>query len=187
MIFFLPCRIIDQLPKPNYHLLCHFLCVLYHISRRSTHNLMSAANLGVCVGPSLLWSDSPAMCPTEDLRTVPALVEILITHCELLCGPHVPNLLGDPRDSGTEESDCKCAANMPIAINYWSREALQGRVFDPFLYLNNLCWLHILLLYLPTYDFNLISISCFLFHWVSKSRRIMKLTPNLFLTILFYY
>lgn len=100
-------RIIDQLPKPNYHLLCHFLCVLYHISRRSAHNLMSAANLGVCVGPSLLWSDSPAMCPTEDLRTVPALVEILITHCELLCGPHVPNLLGDPRDSGTEESDCK--------------------------------------------------------------------------------
>ncbi|XP_050442931.1 rho GTPase-activating protein 20-like isoform X2 [Adelges cooleyi] len=97
--------IIDQLPKPNYHLLCHFLCVLYHISRRSTHNLMSAANLGVCVGPSLLWSDSPAMCPTEDLRTVPALVEILITHCEVLCGPHVPNLLGDPRDSGTEESD----------------------------------------------------------------------------------
>ncbi|XP_025413731.1 rho GTPase-activating protein 20-like isoform X3 [Sipha flava] len=97
--------IIDQLPKPNYLLLCHFLCVLYHISRRSTHNLMSAANLGVCVGPSLLWSDSPAMCPTEDLRTVPALVEILIAHCELLCGPHVPNLLGDPRDSGTEESD----------------------------------------------------------------------------------
>ncbi|XP_050530835.1 rho GTPase-activating protein 20-like isoform X2 [Daktulosphaira vitifoliae] len=97
--------IIDQLPKPHYHLLCHFLCVLYHISRRSNHNLMSAANLGVCVGPSLLWSDSPAMCPTEDLRTVPALVELLITHCEVLCGPHVPNLLGDPRDSGTEESD----------------------------------------------------------------------------------
>lgn len=68
---------------------------------------MSAANLGVCVGPSLLWSDSPATCPTEDLRTVPALVELLITHCELLCGPHVPILLGDPRDSGTEESDCK--------------------------------------------------------------------------------
>lgn len=68
---------------------------------------MSAGNLGVCVGPSLLWSDSPATCPTEDLRTVPALVEILIAHCELLCGPHVPNLLGDPRDSGTEESDCK--------------------------------------------------------------------------------
>lgn len=95
------------MPKANYHLLCHFLCVLYHISRRCTHNLMSAANLGVCVGPSLLWSDSPATCPTEDLRTVPALVEMLITHCEFLCGPHVPNLLGDPRDSGTEESDCK--------------------------------------------------------------------------------
>lgn len=120
------------MPKPNYHLLCHFLCVLYHISRRSTHNLMSAANLGVCVGPSLLWSDSPAMCPTEDLRTVPALVEILITHCELLCGPHVPNLLGDPRDSGTEESDCKCAAYMSITT-YRGSHFRRGRVFDTFI------------------------------------------------------
>lgn len=102
------------MPKPNYYLLCHFLCVLYNISRRSTHNLMSAANLGVCVGPSLLWADSPATCPAEDLRTVPALVEILITHCELLCGPHVPMLLGDPRDSGTEESDCECAPRVAV-------------------------------------------------------------------------
>lgn len=123
------------MPRPNYHLLCHFLCVLYHISRRSTHNLMSAANLGVCVGPSLLWSDSPATCPTEDLRTVPALVELLIAHCELLCGPHVPNLLGDPRDSGTEESDCKY---LSISLCPQQRRACgwisNGRVLSVFHY-----------------------------------------------------
>lgn len=66
---------------------------------------MSAANLGVCVGPSLLWSSCPNV--GDDLRVVPAIVECLITHCEFLCGSHIPSLLGDLRDSGTEESDCK--------------------------------------------------------------------------------
>ncbi|XP_065213661.1 rho GTPase-activating protein 20-like isoform X3 [Planococcus citri] len=95
--------VLGQLPKPNHLLLIHFLCVLYHIARRSCHTLMSAANLGVCVGPSLLWSDCPNV--GDDLRVVPAVVECLITHCEFLCGSHVPSLLGDLRDSGTEESD----------------------------------------------------------------------------------
>lgn len=66
---------------------------------------MSAANLGVCVGPSLLWSDMGIV--GEELRAIPSLVECLVTHCQVLCGTHVPHLLGDPRDSGTEESDCK--------------------------------------------------------------------------------
>lgn len=95
--------VLQQLPKPNHTLLSHFLCVLHHISRRSSQNLMSAANLGVCVGPSLLWSDVGVV--GEELRAIPSLVECLITHCQVLCGTHVPHLLGDPRDSGTEESD----------------------------------------------------------------------------------
>lgn len=99
--------ILSQLPSCNHSLLCYFLCVLHHISRRSAHNLMSAANLGVCVGPSLLWADG---CDVDDLRAVPTLVECLITHCQVLCGTQVPHLLGDPRDSGTEESDCKSYA-----------------------------------------------------------------------------
>ncbi|XP_075223059.1 uncharacterized protein LOC142325326 isoform X2 [Lycorma delicatula] len=95
--------VLQQLPKANHTLLAHFLCVLHHISRRSSQNLMSAANLGVCVGPSLLWSDATGA--VEDLRAVPTLVESLITNCQFLLGTHVPHLLGDPRDSGTEESD----------------------------------------------------------------------------------
>uniref|UniRef100_A0A1B6K974 Rho-GAP domain-containing protein n=1 Tax=Graphocephala atropunctata TaxID=36148 RepID=A0A1B6K974_9HEMI len=97
--------ILAQLPKCNHSLLCHFLCILHHISRRSLHNLMSAANLGVCVGPSLLWADGAAGVVGEDLRIVPALAECLVSHCQVLCGTHIPHLLGDPRDSGTEESD----------------------------------------------------------------------------------
>ncbi|KAI5712694.1 hypothetical protein M8J75_010502 [Diaphorina citri] len=95
--------VLQQLPKANYILLSHFLCVLHHISRRSAHNLMSSSNLGVCVGPSLIWGSNPSIA--EDLRLMPALVDCLITNCEVLLGPHVSHLLGDPRDSGTEESD----------------------------------------------------------------------------------
>ncbi|XP_073993009.1 rho GTPase-activating protein 20-like isoform X3 [Rhodnius prolixus] len=94
--------VLEELPKVNRILLCHVLCVLHHVGRRSCTNLMSPTNLGVCVGPSLLWSDSVT---PADLRAVPLLVETLIAHCEYLCGPRLPHLLGDPRDSGTEESD----------------------------------------------------------------------------------
>ncbi|XP_024080910.1 rho GTPase-activating protein 20-like isoform X3 [Cimex lectularius] len=94
--------VIEDMPKLNRLLLYHVLCVLHHVGRRSCTNLMSPTNLGVCVGPSLLWSDSVT---PGDLRAVPMLVETLVTHCEFLCGPRVTHLLGDPRDSGTEESD----------------------------------------------------------------------------------
>lgn len=98
--------LVEQLPKTNQTLLAHFLCVLHHIARKSSLNLMSAGNLGVCVGPSLLWT--PCMTPAGS-KAVPALVEALVTHCEVIIGPHVPHLLGDPperpQDSGAEESD----------------------------------------------------------------------------------
>lgn len=118
-------RVLGQLPKQNHLLLIHFLCVLYHIARRSCHTLMSAANLGVCVGPSLLWSDCPNV--GDDLRVVPSVVECLITHCEYLCGSHVPSLLGDLRDSGTEESDCK----------YLRRISLLDKIIVPTLLTSN--------------------------------------------------
>ncbi|XP_046405715.1 rho GTPase-activating protein 20-like isoform X2 [Ischnura elegans] len=101
--------VLDMLPAANSLLLQHFLCVLHHISARSGENLMSSVNLGVCVGPSLLWV--PSLTPSSS-RTVPALVTLLIDHCEALCGPHVVSLLGEPPerdaarlDSGAEESD----------------------------------------------------------------------------------
>jgi len=110
--------VLDQLPRSSVTLLSHFLCVLHHIARRAPHNLMSASNLGVCVGPSLLWAHTPTPASS---RAVPSLVELLVVRCELLLGPHVPLLLGDPperdptrQDSGAEESDSlHCESKCP--------------------------------------------------------------------------
>ncbi|XP_043490789.1 uncharacterized protein LOC122516762 isoform X1 [Polistes fuscatus] len=93
---------LDRLPKANYTLLSHLICVLHHIARRSKHNLMCASNLGVCCGPSLLWSPNPSV---NQGRAIPTLTEMLIRHCEVLFGEGVTQLLGEERsDSGAEES-----------------------------------------------------------------------------------
>lgn len=49
--------LIKSLPKANYLLLQHFLCILHHIAVQSNENKMSAENLAVCIGPSLLNHD----------------------------------------------------------------------------------------------------------------------------------
>lgn len=52
-------QLLDTLNKSNLILLRSFICVLWHISKNSDHNMMSTNNLGVCVGPSLLSDDHP--------------------------------------------------------------------------------------------------------------------------------
>jgi hypothetical protein len=83
-------------------LLRHFLCVLLHIVANSSHNMMSASNLAVCVGPSLLWAPvaaanataaaaalNPALALSAEAtasKQVPALVAVLIDKCSILFG-----------------------------------------------------------------------------------------------------
>lgn len=50
-------QLLDTLNKSNLILLRSFICVLWHISKNSDYNMMSANNLGICVGPSLLSDD----------------------------------------------------------------------------------------------------------------------------------
>ncbi|XP_032669575.1 uncharacterized protein LOC116843329 isoform X1 [Odontomachus brunneus] len=95
-------NILDKLPKANHTLLSHLICVLHHVARRSKRNLMCASNLGVCCGPSLLWSPNPSV---NQSRAIPTITEMLIRHCEDLFGAGVTQLLGEERsDSGAEES-----------------------------------------------------------------------------------
>lgn len=49
--------LVKSLPKANYLLLQHFLCILHYIAIQSSENKMSAENLAVCIGPSLLNHD----------------------------------------------------------------------------------------------------------------------------------
>lgn len=111
-VVFLNCSILDRLPKANYTLLSHLVCVLHHIARRSKHNLMCASNLGVCCGPSLLWSTSPCV---DQSRSIPTLTETLIRHCETLFGEAVTQLFGEERsDSGAEESTDSLHCEYPL-------------------------------------------------------------------------
>lgn len=91
-----------------------FNCILYEIFQVS-HNIMFIfLFLGVCLGPSLLWESNQ----NSPMRTLPSLVEMLITHCQALFGPQVISLLGEvPNDSGAEESDSlHCKYEMQISI-----------------------------------------------------------------------
>ena len=103
----------SRLPRPHLNLLQLFLCVLHHIAKRANENMMSASNLAVCVGPSILWPPSPilALSP-EASKKAPATVEFLIDKCASVFGKNILTLLGDPpetdplrQDSGAEESD----------------------------------------------------------------------------------
>ncbi|XP_053633237.1 uncharacterized protein [Cherax quadricarinatus] len=103
----------SRLPRAHLILLQHFLCVLYHIVRRASENMMSASNLAVCVGPSILWPSSPVLALSpEASKQVPAVVEFLIERCGDIFGEDMLHLLGEPperdpmrQDSGAEESD----------------------------------------------------------------------------------
>lgn len=111
-------NLIQQLPMANFNLLQHLLCVLWHIARHSSENKMSAANLAVCIGPSLL---SPLLAPShhtssihqqEVTKKVPKLVAYLIENCSDIFGPDCLHLFGEMperdhsrQDSGAEESD----------------------------------------------------------------------------------
>lgn len=54
------------------------------------------------MGPSLLWENGQ----NGLLRSLPTLIELLITHCQSIFGPQVVSLLGEAAvDSGAEESD----------------------------------------------------------------------------------
>ncbi|CAH1128914.1 unnamed protein product [Ceutorhynchus assimilis] len=95
-------KLLSNLPRENHMLLRYVTCVLYNIAKKSRFNLMSAANLGVCVGPSMLWESTQ----NAPLRTLPTLIETLINNCQALFGSQVVSLLGEAaNDSGAEESD----------------------------------------------------------------------------------
>lgn len=99
-----------KLPKVHYTMLTYFICLLQAIAKKSNINLMCPMNLGVCVGPSLLWPSTPC---EKAPKAVPMVVELLIVKAEALFGPQITSLLGSGSsessntllDSGAEESD----------------------------------------------------------------------------------
>ncbi|KAA0194998.1 hypothetical protein HAZT_HAZT003596 [Hyalella azteca] len=103
----------SRLPRANLLLLQHFLCILHHIARRSSQNMMPPSNLAVCVGPSLLWPSSPIVAfNPETSKQAPSVIEFLIERFGEVFGEAMLRIMGDPpeqdsarQDSGAEESD----------------------------------------------------------------------------------
>nr|CAH0100222.1 unnamed protein product [Daphnia galeata] len=123
----------DRLPSANVTLLRHFLCVLLHIVANSSHNMMSASNLAVCVGPSLLWAPvaatnasaaaaalNPALALSAEAtasKQVPALVAVLIDKCSILFGAETANLLNDKAPAATSAPETQNSRRVSCNTN----------------------------------------------------------------------
>ncbi|KAI9554319.1 hypothetical protein GHT06_019591 [Daphnia sinensis] len=123
----------DRLPSANVTLLRHFLCVLLHIVANSSHNMMSASNLAVCVGPSLLWAPAstanasaaaaalnPALALSAEAtasKQVPALVAVLIDKCSILFGAETANLLNDKPPVATSAPEAQNSRRLSCNTN----------------------------------------------------------------------
>ncbi|CAL9691858.1 unnamed protein product [Knipowitschia caucasica] len=92
-------RVVSELPGPNLLLLQHLLCILHHIHQNSETTRMPSDNLAVCIGPTLLWSNSTALDQqAERMKEVSDLTQFLIEHWEII-GDNIPNLLDTDKDS----------------------------------------------------------------------------------------
>ncbi|KAJ0026515.1 hypothetical protein NQD34_017515, partial [Periophthalmus magnuspinnatus] len=96
-------RVLEDLPRPNVVLLQYLLCVLYHIQQNSHSNKMSAPNLAVCIGPTLLWSAGTPLDEQPDrMKEVADLTQFLIEHWEIV-GDNIPHLLDTDEDSASSQ------------------------------------------------------------------------------------
>ncbi|XP_024860772.1 T cell activation RhoGTPase activating protein b isoform X2 [Kryptolebias marmoratus] len=92
-------KVVDDLPGPNKVLLQHLICVLHHIIGSSDINQMTANNLAVCIGPTLLQlDDTPLDGQREKMQKVTELTQFLMENFTIL-GENIPSLLDTDEDS----------------------------------------------------------------------------------------
>lgn len=97
---------VSQVSSAHQLLLKYIICILYHIAERSEDNLMTSANLAICLGPSLLWTDSINLSHQEEAsKTVPQVVQFLIDNCTDILGQEVLDIFGHPPNPPVDEDD----------------------------------------------------------------------------------
>ncbi|KAM4772352.1 T-cell activation Rho GTPase-activating protein [Rhinophrynus dorsalis] len=98
-----------KLPRPNWVLLQHLICVLHNISKTSAVNKMDANNLAVCIGPNMLIPPQDKSLSLETQKQlndkVITLVEFFIDNCFDLFGDNVSDLLGTSEHDSLEDLD----------------------------------------------------------------------------------
>ncbi len=73
-----------RLPRANREMLTVLMRHLNRVASNSHVNLMTAANLGVCFGPTLLRPKEETVATIMDIKFCNEVVEILIEQCELI-------------------------------------------------------------------------------------------------------
>lgn len=87
--------LVTRLPKWNYTLVRHFMCLFNHIAAAASVNKMDAHNISVCVAPSMFHKlDRPN--DVESSFKAIAFVEFLINNTEALFGADTMSLLRIP-------------------------------------------------------------------------------------------
>ncbi|XP_038627010.1 GEM-interacting protein isoform X1 [Tachyglossus aculeatus] len=106
-------QLLNQLPDSNYNTLKHLMAHLSKVAGRFEENKMSANNLGIVFGPTLLrppggsGTGELSMACLLDSGHQAQLVEFLILTYELVFGPDQPPSVpsGTPIQAGISESD----------------------------------------------------------------------------------
>lgn len=80
-------RIISRMPESNQVVLCHVFHILHCIASNSDVNEMTAANIAICMAPTLLWPDTGI----EVIRNeVPPMIIFMIDHTTEIFSNHFP-------------------------------------------------------------------------------------------------
>uniref|UniRef100_A0A0K2U9W2 Uncharacterized protein n=2 Tax=Lepeophtheirus salmonis TaxID=72036 RepID=A0A0K2U9W2_LEPSM len=76
-------NVLQKLPVSNQEILKVLIKHLHRVSRKCEFNLMTAANLGVCFGPTLLRPREESVASIMDIKFCNEVIEILIENCEI--------------------------------------------------------------------------------------------------------
>ncbi|XP_063297282.1 T-cell activation Rho GTPase-activating protein [Pelobates fuscus] len=132
----------DKLPRPNFILLQHLICVLHHISKASDVNKMDSNNLAVCIGPNMLIPNNDKSLPLETQKRlnekVISLVEFLIDRCFEMFGDNVSQLLSASEEDSLENIDIAEISSHQNDSAYDSTDQDHEGLASPFR--RRLCW-----------------------------------------------
>ncbi|KFQ75472.1 Rho GTPase-activating protein 29, partial [Phoenicopterus ruber ruber] len=116
--------LLKQLPVPNYNTLQYLIGHLHRVTEQSDENKMSASNLGIIFGPTLIRPrQTDATVSLSSLVDYPyqaRVVELLITYCEKIFDVSLKPLLST---SQSEET----AITVRVALSGEEREPQQQR------------------------------------------------------------
>ncbi|VDK17527.1 unnamed protein product [Anisakis simplex] len=87
---------VHQLPKTHFDMLRLVIEHLKKVADRSSDNLMTVGNLGVCFGPTLLRPKEETMAAIMDIKFCNVVVEVLIANCDLIFNTQPSNIDGVP-------------------------------------------------------------------------------------------